>query len=106
MTFRKTLAAAALGLSLPLFAPHAVRAEEPRTPSPVASSGQAFDAALPALPSLKEEPVDGQKLLVIAYVVFWALAAGYLAQLALAQRRLRRDLDALQRRVDGDRGGT
>lgn len=38
---------------------------------------------------------------VVAYLLVWAGLLGYVIRLGAEQRRLRRELDALQRRADG-----
>lgn len=50
----------------------------------------------------KEEAVPGGTLLVIAYLIMWALVGGYAVRIALRQSRTERELAALQERLDRD----
>lgn len=57
-------------------------------------------AAAQDLSRYKEESVPGGNLMLIAYMVLWALLGAYAVRTALRQSRSERDLAALQDRLD------
>lgn len=48
----------------------------------------------------QEKTVPGGTLMLVAYLVFVAMMLGYLALLSFRQRRLSRDIDGLEKRLD------
>ncbi len=57
-------------------------------------------AAAQDLSRYKEESVPGGNLMLIAYMILWALLGAYALRTALRQSRSERDLAALQDRLD------
>jgi CcmD family protein len=53
----------------------------------------------------KEQAVNGELLLLIAYSILWLLIAGFAWRLAGKQARTEAQLAALQRRLDGSPAG-
>jgi len=66
----------------------------------LASAPAWAEGAAQDLSRYKEESVPGGNLMLIAYMVLWALLGAYAVRTALRQSRCERDLAALQDRLD------
>ena len=63
------------------------------------ASQQQSPATRRTLPT-RETTIPGGWLVVITYLLLWLMFGGYLVWVILRQRRLRREIDALERRID------